>query len=232
MGSTRLPGKVLLALAGKPALVRCVSRTHRTKMIDDVIVATTLKSEDDAISYLCKQQSYFCFRGSEEDVLDRYYQAARASRADVVVRITADCPLIEPEIVEQVVEDFLKRQPEVDYACNFLPQRTFPRGLETEVIRFDVLEQVWNEDHNPAWREHVTPFIYKNPHVFRIHGVRAAEDYSHMRWTLDTLEDLTFVRRIYDHFGHDRFSWQEVLTLLRGHPGWLEINRHVLQEVI
>ncbi|HEC34795.1 MAG TPA: acylneuraminate cytidylyltransferase [Chloroflexi bacterium] len=232
MGSTRLPGKVLKDLAGEPMLARVVDRTRRTQTLDEVVVATTVQPADEAIVHLCAERGRPCFRGSEEDVLDRYYQAAVAHQADVVVRITSDCPLIEPEIVDRVVREFLERQPEVDYACNTLPRRTFPRGLDTEVMRFDVLEQAWREDDNPAWREHVTPYIRRHPDLFHIHGVVNEVDYSHMRWTVDTPKDLAFVRRIYDHFGHGRFSWREVLVALEEHPEWLEINRHVRQKTV
>jgi spore coat polysaccharide biosynthesis protein SpsF len=152
--------------------------------------------------------------------------------ADVVVRITSDCPLIDPEIVDRVVQEFLERQPEVDYASNTFPRRTFPKGLDTEVLRFDVLAQVWREDDNPAWREHVTTYIRRHTDLFHTYGVLSNEDYSHMRWTVDTAEDLAFVRCIYNHFGHDQFSWQEVLAVLKEHPEWLDINRNVRQKVV
>jgi spore coat polysaccharide biosynthesis protein SpsF len=172
------------------------------------------------------------FRGSEEDVLDRYYQTAKEFEGEVIIRITSDCPLIEPTIIDRVVQEFMQRQPEVDYACNVLPRRSFPRGLDTEVIRFDALKRVWQEDKNPAWREHVTQYIYHNLDLFHVHGVMNEIDYSNMRWTVDTPEDLAFVRHIFDHFGHDRFSWQEVLAVLDDHPTWLEINRHVVQKSV
>ncbi len=232
MGSTRLPGKVSLDLAGEPMLARCVNRTSRAQTPDEVVVATTVQSADDAIVDLCTERGWPCFRGSEDDVLDRYYRAAIAHHADVVVRITSDCPLIEPGVVDRVVQEFLDLQPGIDYACNVLPRRTFPRGLDIEVMRFDVLERAWREDPNPAWREHVTTYIQGNPNLFHIHGITNEVDYSHMRWTVDTPEDLAFVRCIYDHFGHDRFSWREVLVVLEGHPEWLGINRHVKQKVI
>lgn len=232
MGSTRLPGKVLLDLVGEPMLARTVKRTSRAQTIDKVVVATTVHPADEAIVRLCVEYGWPYFRGSEEDVLDRYYQAAVEHQADVVIRVTSDCPLIEPEIVDRVVREFLDWQPEVDYACNLLPRRTFPRGLDTEVMRSDVLERVWYEDLNPAWREHVTLYVQRNPALFRIHGVTNDVDYSHMRWTVDTPEDLAFVRRIYDHFGHDRFSWQDVLVVLEEHPEWLDINQDIQQKVI
>ena len=232
MGSTRLPGKVLLDLAGKPMLARGVNRTRRAQTLDEVVVATTVQPADNAIVRLCTERGWPCFRGSENDVLDRYYRAAVVHQADVVVRITSDCPLIEPGIVDRVVCEFLDMQPGVDYACNVLPRRTFPRGLDTEVMRFDVLERVWREDKNPAWREHVTPYIQRNPDLFRICGIMNEVDFSHMRWTVDAPEDLAFVRHIYEHFGHNRFSWHEVLALLEQHPEWLGINRHVVQKKV
>jgi spore coat polysaccharide biosynthesis protein SpsF len=232
MGSTRLPGKVLLDLADEPMLARVVRRTRQAQALNEVVVATTVQPADDAIEQACADHGWPCSRGSEEDVLDRYYRAAIAYQVDVVVRITSDCPLIEPQIIDRVVGEFLDLQPDVDYACNILPHRTFPRGLDTEVMRFDVLERVWHEDLNPAWREHVTLYIRRHPDLFRIYGVVNATDYSHMRWTVDTVEDLAFACRIYDHFGHDRFSWREVLAVLEEHPEWVEINRHVRQKVV
>jgi spore coat polysaccharide biosynthesis protein SpsF len=230
MGSTRLPGKVLLDLAGEPVLARVVERVLRAQTLDRAVVATTIQPADEAIARLCAERGWPCFRGSEEDVLDRYYHAAAAHRADVVVRITSDCPLIEPEVVDRVVREFLERQPGLDYAANTLPPRTFPRGLDTEVMCFDALERAWREDKNPAWREHVTPYIYRNPGIFRLHGVINEVDLSHMRWTVDTPQDLAFVRCIYEHLSHDCFSWHQVLAALQEHPEWLEINRGVQQK--
>ncbi len=232
MGSTRLPGKVLLDLAGEPLLARCVERVRRARTLEEVVVATTVQAADAAIVELCAARGWPVFRGSEEDVLDRYYQAAVAQQADVVVRITSDCPLIEPQIVDWVVDEFLARQPAVDYAANTLPPRTFPRGLDLEVMRFDVLERAWREDHDPATREHVTPYIYRHPERFALHGVVNQVDYSALRWTVDTPEDLELVRRIYGHVGHDRFTWREVLAVLQMHPEWIEINQNVMQKTV
>jgi spore coat polysaccharide biosynthesis protein SpsF len=232
MGSTRLPGKVLEDLAGEPVLVRCINRVRRSQKLDEVVVATTAQNEDEIIVQLCAEHGWPYFRGSEQDVLDRYYQAALSYQAQVVVRITSDCPLIEPEVVDRVVKEFLDHQPNLDYAANTLPPRTFPQGLDTEVIGFDALERAWREDRNPAWREHVTPYIYRNPDRFILYALTSDEDYSSLRWTVDTPEDLAFVRCIYDNFDHDRFSWREVLGLLDRHREFLEINRHVKQKVI
>ncbi len=233
MGSNRLPGKVLMDLAGEPMLGRCVNRVRRAHTVDEVVIATTVEPADEVIVNLCIERGWACFRGSETDVLDRYYRTAQIHQADIIVRITSDCPLIEPEVIDRVVQEFLQRQPQVDYASNTLSDsRTFPRGLDTEVMNFEGLERAWREDDNPAWREHVTPYLYRNPNLFWLFRVTNEVDYSHLRWTVDTPEDLAFVRRVYDHFGHDHFSWCEVLATLDKYPEWMAINRDIQQKVI
>jgi spore coat polysaccharide biosynthesis protein SpsF len=199
-------------------------------MVDAVVVATTTQPADDAIVQLCAERGYPCVRGSKDDVLDRYYQAARQHEADVVVRITSDCPLIEPQVIDQGLQAFFEHQ--ADYVSNGMSTRTFPRGLDVEVITFMELERAWHEDTNPAWREHVTPYLYRHPELFQLHALTNPVDLSHMRWTVDTPEDLAFVRQIYNHFGSNTFSWQDVLALLEQHPEWLEINRHIEQKQV
>jgi spore coat polysaccharide biosynthesis protein SpsF len=211
-------------------LARVVRRLGRAKTLQGVVIATTVEPADDPLAELCSRRGWPCFRGSQDDVLDRYYQAARHHRADTVVRITADCPLIEPAVVDRVVTAFLASPPPAQYAANILPRRTFPRGLDTEVFSFEVLERTWREDHNPAWREHVTEYVLRHPEWFRLEGVLHDSDLSHMRWTVDTPEDLALIRRVYEHFGHDRFSWVEAISLLEAHPDWVELNRHVQQK--
>jgi len=231
MGSTRLPNKVLLDLIGEPMLVRVVGRVQRARTVDVVVVAPTSDPADEAIvrGSVSHGWPYFC--GSREDVLDRYYQAARQYQADAIIRITGDCPMIDPGLIDRVVGEFLQRQPEVQYACNSMPVKTYPRGLDTEVVRMDALEQAWREDQNPAWREHATPYIYRHPELFTLHPVIHSVDYSSMRWTVDTPEDWAFVRRVYEHFGHDRFSWEDVVRVLDEHPDWMALNAHVRQKV-
>ena len=231
MGSTRLPGKVMMDLAGKPMLARVVNRVRRAAELDEVIVATTTDADDDRIVDLCRERGWPVFRGSEEDVLDRYYQAAMAHDVGAVVRISSDCPLIDPEIVDVVVLEFLSHYPDVDYVSNGI-RPTYPLGLNVGIMSFPALQQAWREDANPAWREHVTQYIIRNPDLFRVRGVENHVDYSYMRWTVDTPEDLAFVRRIYDHFGNDEFNWREVIALLERNPDWLEINRHVTQKEV
>jgi spore coat polysaccharide biosynthesis protein SpsF len=229
-GSTRLPGKVMMDISGKPMLSRVVERTKRAQSLEDVVVATTIETSDEPIVKLCEANEWPYFRGSEDDVLDRYYRAARVHRGDVVVRITSDCPLIDPTLIDEVVQVFLDRQQDLDYVSNNLQLRSFPRGLDIEVIRFSCLKKAWEEDRNPAWREHVTQYVRHHPELFRLHRVVNDQDYSSMRWTVDTPEDLEFVRTIYAHFGHDLFSWHDILMALEQHPEWLAINRYVRQK--
>lgn len=230
MNSTRFPGKVMMDIGGAPMLKRVVERTLLAERLDGVLVATTTQSADYPIVQFCKRHELACFRGSEADVLDRYYQSSKEHRADVVVRITADCPLIDPEIIDWVVGDFFTTG-DLDFAGNtrFQP-RSFPIGEDVEVIAFDALERAWREDKNPAWREHVTPYIYRNPDKFKLHSVVNSVDYSSMKWAVDSQEDLTLVRLIYNYFGERRFSWRQVTDLLAEHPDWLEINRNVTQK--
>ena len=228
LGSTRLPRKVLRHLAGEPMLAHVMARTQRTAGLDEVVLATTENPRDDELAALCSERGWPCCRGSEDDVLDRYYRAASVHGAETVVRITSDCPLIEPRIIELVLAAFHRGG--WDYVSNTVERQSYPRGLDVEVFSFQTLERAFNEDHDPAWREHVTPYIYRNPEQFRIHTVSHTEDHSQQRWTVDTPEDFELVRRIYEHFGHNRFGWQEVLELLARHPHWLELNRQIQQK--
>jgi len=231
MASTRLPGKVMKDIAGEPMLAHVVARASRAHNIDNVVVATTDQSGDEAIVNLCRTKGWDYFRGSEDDVLDRYFRAATAFGADVVVRITSDCPLVEAEIIDRAIHEFLSAYPGVDYVSNTV-KRTFPMGLDTEVIGMAALERAWREDDDPGRREHVTPYIWSQPEKFRIRNITGDADYSAMRWTVDTSEDLTFVRQIYDHFQDDTFRWREVIELLKVHPEWQEINRHIPQKPV
>ncbi len=229
MGSTRLPGKILEDLAGRSMLARVVNRTRRAEGLADVVIATTLNPHDDVVEQYCAAEGWHSYRGSEDDVLDRYYQAALAFGADVIVRITCDCPLIEPEIIGRATRELISSYPEADYVSNTLT-RTFPRGLDVEVMTLDALERAWREDDDPAWREHVTPYIYRHPERFKIRNILSEEDFSAMRWTVDTAEDLDFVREIYRRFKDDTFNWKQVLQLLEANPELAEINREVTQK--
>jgi spore coat polysaccharide biosynthesis protein SpsF len=230
MGSTRLPGKVLKDLGGETVLARVVARVRRSQEIGEVVIATTREPEDEAIVDECRRLSARVFRGEVHDVLDRYYQAAKEEKAEAIVRITSDCPLIEPEITDATIRAFLDSRP--DYASNVL-ERTYPRGLDTEIMIWDALSRSWREAKQPHQREHVTPYIYENAGRFTLLSVKGDIDYSSHRWTLDQPEDLAFLRAVYERMGDDGgFSWRDVLALLEREPGLIELNRHVSQKAL
>jgi spore coat polysaccharide biosynthesis protein SpsF len=229
MGSTRLPGKVLADIHGHPMLWYVVERTRAAVSLDEIVVATTTEPADEAIVAFCTEYGVRCFRGSEHDVLDRYYYAARQNSAEAVVRITSDCPLIDARVVDQTVRAFLADKP--DYASNCVV-RTYPRGLDTEVVSFPALERAWREARKSYERSHVTPYIRENPGRFKILSVTGAEDYSVHRWTVDTPEDLEFVRAVYARMGSWRFLWNDVLKLLDREPELIALNRSIAQKAL
>jgi len=230
MGSTRLPGKVMLDLCGETVLARVVERVRRSRLACEVVVATTTRPADDRVVEECQRLAVKVFRGSESDVLDRSYNAAKLFRADAIVRICSDCPLTDPAIIDQTIQSFLAAQ--ADYSSNAL-DRTYPRGLDTEVMTQQALARCWREARAYYQRSHVTPYIYENPDQFRIVRVRGEEDYSGYRWTLDTAEDLAFIRAVYARMeDKDWFSWRDVLRLLEQEPELMELNQHILQRAL
>jgi spore coat polysaccharide biosynthesis protein SpsF len=230
MGSSRLPGKVLMDLGGETVLARVVQRVRRAALVQQIIVATSVSEKDDAVVSECERIDVQCFRGSEHDVLDRYYKCAEACVADVVVRITADCPLIDPDLVDITIQAFLNNR--CDYASNALVP-TYPRGLDVEVFTMTALARTSCEARKAYEREHVTPYLYEHPELFRLVSLKAAADYSNYRWTLDTAEDLELLRAIYASFGNrDDFGWREVLKLMQREPQLAEINAHVAQKAV
>lgn len=231
MGSTRLPGKVLKDLAGDTVLARGVERICRAKLLDEVVVATSVLPSDDVIVKECKRLTVPCFRGDECDVLDRYYQAAQKFGADAVVRITSDCPLSDPQLIDEHVQRLVDGWNQFDMVTNMFRQ-TFPLGLAVEALPADVLERMHRMSRTAELKEHVTTLAYAEPDLFRIENLRYSQDLSHFRWTVDTIEDLELVRLIFQHFGRDDFSWTDVLPLFDEHPEWLEINRHILQKTV
>lgn len=230
MGSTRLPGKVLMDLGGDTVLSRVVGRLRRATRVDQIVVATTNSAADDSIVRECSRLKVSFFRGSENDVLDRYCQAARACMAGAVVRITSDCPVIDPELVDETISLFQHQQG--DYASNSI-SRAYPRGLDTEVFTMSALEQAWHDAHKPYEREHVTPYFYQHPELFRLVSLCGRIDYSQYRWTLDTTEDLELLRTIYWRFSNrDDFSWGEVIQLMEREPELVELNSRVVQKAL
>jgi spore coat polysaccharide biosynthesis protein SpsF (cytidylyltransferase family) len=232
MGSSRLPGKVLADIAGHPMLWHVVTRTRQAKLVDRIVVATSTRQADDAVAEFCVAHGIDSYRGNETDVLDRYYQAARAHGADIIVRITADCPLIDPVVIDLAIARLVAPCTNVDYVSTDLPQPTYPRGLDVEVMAAAALERAWEEDHDSVSREHVTPYIYRHPTLFRLGGVPNPVDHSHHRWTVDTTDDLELVRQVFSAFERDDFTWMEVFELLVDRPELIALNQHVQQNVV
>jgi spore coat polysaccharide biosynthesis protein SpsF len=231
MGSTRLPGKVMVPLLGEPMLTRVMRRAARARTLDEVVVATTPHPDDDPIVELAEREGWPVVRGSETDLLERYLETARARDADVIVRITSDCPMIDPGVIDEIVSAF--QAGDFDYASNIIEPRTFPRGLDTEVIGRAALERAGREDTDPSWREHVTPYFYRNPELFRLLRIPADRDYfSEHRWSVDTPEDYLLIGRIYEALGRDDFTWREALAVVEANPGWSSINREVIQKLV
>ncbi len=229
MGSTRLPGKVMKNLAGKPVLEHCICRVQQARLVDNVIVATTTNAGDNVIVDFCKEVEVNCFRGSEEDVLARYYLVAKKYKADIVVRITSDCPLIDPDVIDAAIDLFLSDTS--DYVSNTL-KRTFPRGLDTEVFWSDVLERAFYEAEKNYEREHVTPYIWQHPDKFKLGQLLNEVDYSGYRLTLDTEEDYLLLTELFNRAskpGED-FNLNSIIKFLIKNPEVTKINAHVKQK--
>lgn len=228
--STRLPGKVLRPVLGRPLLALQLERVVRARRIDKLIAATSDRPDDDAIAALAQNEGVECFRGSLDDVLDRFYQAARPLNPDYVVRLTGDCPLADPLVIDAVIDFCVSSG--FDYASNAL-QPTFPDGLDVEVVRFSCLEEAWREARLASEREHVMPFIHRRGDRFKIGIYKNETDLSHLRWTVDEPEDLEFVTRVYESLyrQHPDFSTEDVLRLLEERPDLAAINaRHKRNE--
>ncbi len=228
MGSSRLPGKTLKTIGHMPALEWMIKRASRAELIDQVVVATTSDPGDDAVAKFCQAGNYDFHRGSTLDVLDRMYQAAKENQADVIVRLTGDCPFIDPAMLDSNLKIFLEAKPPLDFAANRLPPpftRTIPIGLDAEYCYFSGLETIWKEAKEKHQREHVMPYFYEHPERFNILHIEHEPSYGDQRWTVDTAEDLALVREIVSHFpGRDDFNWIEVIELMKTYPELSEIN--------
>jgi len=226
MGSSRFPGKVLEDLVGRPMLWHVVHRVRRATRVDKVVVATTDREVDDPVVHFCEREGVAFFRGDESDVLDRFYQAAKANHADVVVRITADCPLIDGAVIDKVLDRF--QRGDCDYECNII-RCTYPDGLDTEVCSFAALERAWHEAKKPSEREHVTPYLRTDK--FRTANVESEIPVSpsDFRWTVDHPADLEFVRKVYAAFsGNGDFGFREVFDLLKERPDLATIQAETI----
>jgi spore coat polysaccharide biosynthesis protein SpsF len=249
MSSSRLLGKILADIAGQPMLTRVFTRTSRAQTLDEVIFATTTDVSDDPVAEYCDFSGIPFTRGSLFDVLDRYYQAALQAKADIVVRITADCPVIDPALIDDVVNTLL--EDEYDFVCNRLPppwSRTYPIGLDVEACTFKVLKKAWKEAKEPQHREHAMPYFYEGVKLtrqsrtletgtsargFNIALLHHTTNFGDYRWTVDTPEDLEFMRQVYSHFdGRDDFTWKEVLDLVHDNPELMEINAGVQHKTL
>lgn len=226
MGSTRLPGKVMKTLSGRPMLWHIITRLSYSKKIENIIVATTERQEDSVIVKLASEMGINFYCGSSEDVLDRYYQSAKIFNVDPLVRITADCPLIDPEIVDNIVDYYSKST--FDYVTNTI-EPTMPDGLDTEVFSFKTLEKAWTEAKKPSEREHVTPYIRNHPELFKLGNYEYEIDLSGMRWVVDEESDYRLISEVYKYLYKDGeiFYMNDVLNLLPRYPELNDINKNI-----
>ena len=226
MGSTRLTGKTLANIAGQPMLAHVIERLRGATLLQGIVVATTTKGADDRIAELTEKLKVYVFRGSEHDVLDRYYRAFRKYPADVIVRVSSDCPLTDPHVVDKVINRYLRGG--YDYVSNTL-ERTYPDGLDVEVLSFEALETAWQEARWASEREHVTSYIVRNPDRFRLANVESEVNLSHLRWCVDEARDLQFVREVYAKLYREGeiFYMQDILDLLEKHPQLTKINQGI-----
>ena len=225
MGASRLPGKMLMDIAGKPAVQWVVERAQMSKLITQVVLATTIAPADEQLAQWAQSFGVACYRGSEADVLDRYYQAVKSTGAQAVVRITGDCQLSDYQVIDAVIQKYIDGSGAYSYVSNVHPP-TYPDGFDTEVFSFTALERAWHEAQLASEREHVTPYIWKHPELFPAYNVAHATDLSNYRLTLDTAEDLDLIRRVMreclSRGGYCGLT--EVIDILTAHPDWLKIN--------
>ncbi len=232
MGSTRLPGKVLEEIGAWPMIQWVLERLSRAERLDRVAVVTTCLPADDQLCGWLSMRGWPFYRGSELDLLDRYYQAALVANAEFVVRVTSDCPLIDPAVVDQVIDD--RNSHGVDYASNFVSKR-YPIGVSAEICTFEALRRAWRESTEPHERIHATPYLYLHPDRFSVCDAAAIdEDLSYLRWTVDTSDDLAMIRAMHTVAGDSLYTmgWRETLELVRQNPQLEQMNQHVRQKTL
>lgn len=231
IGSTRLPGKVMIDICGKSVLAHDIERIKQSKTIDEIIIATTTSERDKIITKEAANCGVKYYRGSEENVLSRYYHAAKEVKTDTIVRITSDCPLIDPYVIDDLVRHYNKNEYElVTNAGSESTKRTYPRGLDTEVFSFSILEKAYRNARLKYQKEHVTPFIYENSD--KIYYYKNQTDYSKYRLTLDEEADLKLIKKIYEELynGQHDFFLDDIINLLKNKPHYLKINQHIEQK--
>ncbi len=230
-GSSRLPDKVLMDIEGKSMLGWVITRLKNAKLPDDIIIATTSNKLDDAIVEEAKRYDVKFFRGSENDVLDRYYQAAKHFGVELVGRVTSDCPLIDPALIDKVLARFLDNIDKYDFCANTL-KRTYPRGIGFSFVKFSALEKAWREATQPYERVHVMPYIREHPQIFKLCSFeKEGKPLDHLRWTVDTNDDLKFIREIFKRLQNpENASWTDVLEIVEKEPDLQKINMHVKQK--
>jgi spore coat polysaccharide biosynthesis protein SpsF len=230
MGSGRLPGKVLRPVCGKPMLAHVLERVRACRAAHQVAVATSRHALDAVIADWAQSFGVHCYQGSEEDLVERYYETARTLEADAVVRITADCPFIDPGVVDRVIRAFQEANPTPDYAANVL-QRTWPRGLDVDVFSRSLIEQLAQDAATGPEREHLDLHVLNHPGQFSVLSIHGAQQHADKRWTVDTAEDLSLVRHVYEALYPKLglFRWRDVMELLKRRPDWEALNHHVQQ---
>ena len=233
MGSSRLPGKVLLPVLGKPILELMIERINNAKLIEEVILITSTNPKDDELVEFAKSRDLKYFRGKELDCLDRHYQAAKEFKLDFFAKTTSDCCLIDPQTIDRIVKSFLKNISKYDYVSNITPP-TFPDGLDVEVFNFKILEKVWKNAMNNFDREHTTTYIRSNPKKFKIHNISNKLDknlFKSQRWCLDYLEDYNFIKKIYENLypTNKFFSMIDIINYLEKNPKIYAINHHLIK---
>jgi len=231
MGSTRLPGKILKEVNGKPLLAYQIDRVRQSKCIEKIVIATTVEQKDDQIVAFCEQYNVEYYRGSENDVLARYYEAAEQFGGDIIVRLTSDCPIIDPVVIDETIRYYIDHASEFDYVSNTI-ERTYPRGLDTEVFSEGALEKSYKDAILERDREHVTAYMYSNPEKFRIGSISNPQNLGNHRWTVDTSEDFQLVELILSNLYSENqfFNMRDVIELLDKHPDWVQLNYHIEQK--
>ncbi|WBW96223.1 glycosyltransferase family protein [Oceanirhabdus sp. W0125-5] len=233
MGSSRLPGKVLKKIVDKSVLEHDIYRLRKAKNIDEIVIATTIENRDNAIVEEAKNLGVRYYRGSELDVLERYYYAAKETQAHIVVRVTSDCPCIDPILIDEIINKFKIEflEGNLDYINNTL-ELSFPRGYDVEVFSFKVLEIAYNNAKEKFEREHVTPYIYCNKDKFKVQVYKSDVDYSNIRVTLDTEEDLNVITKVYEKLYKENkcFGLQDVINLYNSNPKIFAINQKIIQK--